>query len=104
MGIYVVNKREFGDGGIYVGRGRGSVLGNPFVMESEADRARVIQEYRLWLWEKIKEKSEVFAELVRIKKSAEQGDVHLVCWCKPKACHGDVIARCVEWMIQEGIE
>jgi len=23
-------------------------------------------------------------------------DVYLVCWCKPLACHGDVIKRMVE--------
>jgi len=104
MGIFVVNKRTFKGDGIYVGRGQDSVLGNPFEMKSEADRERVISEYRVWLWERIKERGKVFAELVRIKKLAEQGDVYLVCWCRPeKACHGDVIASCVEWMIRENI-
>jgi len=107
MGIYVVSKREFGEGGIYVGRGRGSVLGNPFVMKSEADREKVIAQYRIWLWQKVKERGKVFAELVRIKKLAEQGDVHLACWCRaksnPRSCHGDVIKSCLEWMIKENI-
>ncbi|MGB6301140.1 MAG: DUF4326 domain-containing protein [Rivularia sp. (in: cyanobacteria)] len=25
-------------------------------------------------------------------------DIALVCWCKPQACHGDVIISCIEWM------
>ena len=102
--IIVVNKRDFKGDGIYVGRGKGSVLGNPFEMKSEADRERVIGEYRVWLWEKVKEKGKVFDELVRIKRLAQQEDVYLVCWCKPKACHGDVIKSCVEWMVRNGIE
>ena len=79
MGIHVVSKRTFKGDGIYVGRP--SVLGNPFKMQSEADREKVIREYRVWLWERIKERGKVFAELVRIKKLTEQGDVHLVCFC-----------------------
>jgi hypothetical protein len=73
-------------------------------MKKEAERERVILDYKVWLWERIKERGKVFAELVRIKKLAERGDVHLICWCKPKACHGDVIRSCVEWMIKDNIE
>jgi len=29
--------------------------------------------------------------------------VVLTCWCKPEACHGDVIISCVNWIIQEGM-
>jgi len=101
MGIYVVNKRAFGGEGIYVGRP--SVLGNPFPMKGEADRDRVIVKYRVWLWQKVRERGQVFAELMRIRKLAEQGEVRLICWCSPKPCHGDVIRRCVEWMIRENI-
>jgi hypothetical protein len=101
MGIHVVNRRTFRGEGVYVGRP--GVLGNPFEMKSEEDREKVIAEYRIWLWERIKERGKVFAELVRLKKLAEQGDVYPICWCKPKACHGDVIKSCVEWMIAENI-
>lgn len=104
MGIYVVSRRDFGEG-VYIGRP--SLLGNPFVMKNEADREKVIAQYRIWLWQKVKERDKIFAELVRVKKLAEQGDVYLVCWCRsksnPKACHGDVIASCIEWMIKENI-
>jgi hypothetical protein len=103
MGIHVVNKRTFEGNGIYIGRP--SLLGNPFKMKSEADRERVIREYRTWLWERVKERGKVFGELVRIRKLAEREDVYLVCFCRPeKACHGDVITSCVEWMLRAGIE
>jgi len=103
MGIHVVNKRTFKGDGIYVGRP--SLLGNPFKMksESEADRERVIQEYRAWLWKRVRERGRVFAELMRIKKLAEQADVYLVCVCKPRACHADVVKACLEWMIRKKI-
>jgi len=102
MAIYVVNKKSFKGEGIYVGRP--SVLGNPFAIGKDGDRAEVIGKYRVWLWEQVKARSEVFEELVRIKRKAETKDVYLVCWCKPLACHGDVVKACVEWMLSAGIE
>jgi len=27
---------------------------------------------------------------------AKTGDVNLVCFCKPKACHGDIIKKLIE--------
>ena len=54
---------------VYVGRG--SPLGNPFPMSKDKDqdieRARVIEEYRSWLWQKIKSNDQpVIAELERL--------------------------------------
>jgi len=102
MGIHVVNKRTLKGEGVYVGRP--SLLGNPFKMKSEADREKVIQEYRVWLWERVKERGKVFAELMRIKKLAEIGDVNLICHCPPAKCHSEVVRACVEWMISAGVE
>lgn len=39
---------------VYIGRGRGSIFGNPFPMHCEADREKVCIEYRKWLADKIK--------------------------------------------------
>lgn len=47
----VVNKRTSAYD-VYIGRG--SKWGNPFVMKSEADRERVIEQFREHLWELIK--------------------------------------------------
>ena len=100
--IYVRNRRTWkGFWGTYIGRG--SPLNNPFVMESEADRDRVIQQYRRWLWEKITstEDNEVLKEIHRLVDIAKKKDLYLVCWCAPKACHGDVVKACIEWMLKE---
>ncbi len=101
MAIHVVNKKQFKGEGIYIGRP--SVLGNPFAIGRDGDREEVIARYRAWLWDQVAARNEVFAELVKIKGMAERGEVYLVCWCKPLACHGDVVKACVDWMIREGI-
>lgn len=79
-----------------------SVLGNPFAINKDGDRKEVVEKYRKWLWSEFKKKSEVYQELVRIAKKVKAGDsVQLACWCKPLACHGDVVKKCIEWMIKE---
>jgi hypothetical protein len=40
-------------------------------------------------------------EMVKFHKRTE--NLILVCWCKPKACHGDVIQKAIEWMIEQGL-
>ncbi len=71
----VVNVRSFGWVGVeYVGRGRDLLLGNPFLMGIDGDRESVISQYRVWLWEKVKERGEVWHELVRIAKKVAKGE------------------------------
>jgi hypothetical protein len=93
---------------IYIGRKgyglNGSVLANKFVIGKDGTREEVIEQYRKWLWLEFNKKGEVYEELVRIGKLVKAGNnVDLVCWCKPLACHGDVVKSCVEWMIKQGI-
>jgi hypothetical protein len=78
MAIQVVSKEIHKGEGIYIGRP--SLLGNPFVIGKDGDRAEVIAKYRIWLWGQVKARGAVFNELVRIKRLAERGDVSLVCW------------------------
>lgn len=93
--------------GHYIGRGgkgkKSSALANPFKLQdirNNAERDRVIAEYRRWLWNKILTgDSGVMTELSLLKQQAMHGDVQLLCFCKPLACHGDVIKSCLEWMI-----
>ena len=54
--------------------------------------------YRQWLWDRILERGEVYAELKRLVRLAKQGDLTLICWCSPKPCHGDY----VELKVKEG--
>lgn len=112
--IKVVNKKtlssEIGWKDIYIGRP--SPLGNPYAMKSEGERAVVIELFHRWLWERIKWGLKAdpsldhssFKELLRIAKLVKSGsNVRLICWCNPKDCHGDIIARAVKWLINENI-
>lgn len=82
----VVNlKREPYD--VYIGRG--SMWGNPFKMAAEADRERVIQAYKKYLKEAI-----LRGEISVLDLKALKGK-RLGCYCKPKACHGDILAEIV---------
>ena len=60
---------------VYIGRG--SPWGNPFVIGKHGDRAQVIELYRLNV-------------LPTLDLAALKGK-HLVCFCKPAACHGDLL-------------
>jgi hypothetical protein len=65
--------------------------GNPFPMKTERDRARVIAQYRDWLWEQIK------AGKISIEDLAALHGKRLACHCAPRACHGDVLAAAARW-------
>lgn len=88
----VVNKyKESYD--IYIGRG--SVWGNPYKIGVDGTREEVISMYRLFLWRQIKSNKITQEQLLGL-----DGKV-LGCFCKPSACHGDVIVNAVIWAIQQ---
>ena len=93
MVIRVLNKRQVGARGEYVGRP--SPLGNPFKLEREAQRGAVIERYERWLREHIASHDrQVCQELNRLYRIArDTGELELTCWCAPKPCHADVIRR-----------
>lgn len=77
---------------VYVGRG--SPFGNPFVMQNKSDeeRARVIEEYRHWLWAQIQQGA-ITKEML-----LELDGKRLACYCAPRACHGDVLVKAIKWV------
>lgn len=78
---------------------RGTPLGNPHVMHSEAERAKVIEEYRVWLWGEMKKGNGV---VLKELKTLKEGDL-VGCCCKPRACHADVVIAAARWLAkQEG--
>lgn len=82
--------KKWDKGAQYIGRG--SPLGNPFVMASEADRDSVCEQYERWLHERVeKYDPKVVAALSRLQRLAREGDVILGCFCAPKRCHGETI-------------
>ena len=68
--------------------------GNPFPMRREEGRARVIAEYRAWLWIEIREGR------ISLKDVADLRGKRLACHCAPRVCHGDVLAAAAEWAWQ----
>jgi hypothetical protein len=101
---------------IYIGRKNQaykleqSPLANPFVIGKHGSREQVVESYRRWLWEQVKEgmtgkPNAAWDELKFLqsyaKKLIEKYDecLTLTCWCQEwELCHGDVIIRCLEWM------
>ncbi len=77
--------------------GRGSPLGNPFVMKNESDRNRVCDQYQVWFEQQVTSNNVVVMnELRRLYKLAKRGDLVLGCFCAPKRCHGETIKRFLE--------
>lgn len=99
--ITVINKRaEPHRRGEYVGRP--SLLGNPYQIGKDGDHTEVIQKYRCWLWEQLKQRSPVHAKLIKLRNQSSISDLALVCWCAPLPCHANVIKGCLEWMMTPG--
>ena len=92
--IKIVNKKVYAGEGVYIGRP--SVLGNPFKIGVHGDREQVIEKYRVWLRGEWKKDGKVKQELIRLAKLSKEGDLILICWCYPKACHGDVLKDAIE--------
>ncbi len=98
--ITIENKKTYRGDGIYIGRP--SLLGNPYAIGKDGTREQTIERYRVWLWQQIKLRGEVYRELQRLAAKAKAGDLVLICWCKqpdrPRGCHGDVVKRAIEWL------
>lgn len=69
---------------VYIGRP--SKWGNPFQIGKDGTREQVIRKYETWLLSQ----PQLLNELREL-----EGKV-LACWCKPKACHGDVLVKYAE--------
>jgi hypothetical protein len=85
---------------VYIGRGQGSIFGNPFTHKEGtqaevvvASRAEAIQAFRDWLagaaWQDVEpERRQAILDALPTLKGKVLG-----CWCAPLACHGDVLAE-----------
>jgi hypothetical protein len=71
---------------------RRTVFGNLFVMNREADRDRVCDEYKKWLWQRFKSEPEFAAAILALKGKT------LACWCAPKRCHGHEIVKLINFV------
>ena len=71
---------------------RSSVLGNPYRIGKDGTREEVIEKYKKYLWNCIC----VVDELNRI--GSMDDSTKLGCWCKPKACHAEVVLKAVNYL------
>lgn len=75
--------------------GRPTALGNPFVMRVESDRDTVCDKYEQWFAYQIMLKTpKVMSQLCEIWRQSK-GKEHVVlgCYCSPRRCHAETIAR-----------
>jgi len=80
---FVVNKKDH----VYdVYIGRPTKWGNPFAIGKDGNREQVIEKYREWVLKQPKLMSELH----------ELQDKILGCFCKPQACHGDILKELVD--------
>ena len=66
---------------VYIGRP--GIWGNPFVIGKDGTRSEVIAKYEAW----VVQQPNLMARLQELRGK------HLVCWCAPASCHGDVLIR-----------
>ena len=66
--------------------GRPSKWGNPFTIGKDGTREEVIEKYREW----IMNNDDLLYDIMELDGKT------LGCWCKPKACHCDVLVEILE--------
>lgn len=84
---------------VYIGRpGKGldGTFGNPYRLVDGAGRAAALTRYTRWLSGRLMSDIEF-----RDKVEGLSGKV-LVCFCKPKACHGDILATAADALVYHG--
>lgn len=67
---------------VYIGRP--SIWGNPFIIGRDGDKTDRLGKYRTWIMSQ--------PELIERAKKELRGRT-IACWCKPEACHGDILAE-----------
>lgn len=88
----IVNIRKTGKYDVYIGRG--SPFGNPFVVGLHVSRELAIARFKPYFYAKL-ETDWFFKKSVLMLKGRTLG-----CFCKPLACHGDIIVEYLERIIK----
>lgn len=65
---------------------RTTIYGNPFLIGRDGDREQVLAKYKEYFYRRLTDP--IFHSKVLELKGKVLG-----CWCKPHACHGDIIAE-----------
>lgn len=103
---------------VYIGRFnkyyglKQSALHNPYAITKIVTRTQCIEQYQEHIIRSIKALQKdghpdlIMTELIRIirlerKLNKEGNQVKLSCYCKPLACHGDVIIKAINWLLKQ---
>lgn len=70
---------------VYIGRP--SIYGNPFQIGKDGDRQQVVEKYKNYFYKKIHTDEDFKNQVLNLKGK------RLGCFCKPHACHGDIICE-----------
>lgn len=81
-GIVFINGKRFPQ--------KPSPFHNPYKIGKNGTREQVIQNYRIYIEEKL-EKSPYL-----MKKLIDMDGKNLGCWCYPESCHGDVLLELIQ--------
>lgn len=69
--------------------GRPSIWGNPYHVSLGRDKCIAL--YREYVW------AQIYSNKISIPMLLSLDGLRLGCFCKPQACHGDVIREAVAW-------
>lgn len=86
-GIVFIDKKRYPE--------KDSPFCNPYKIGKDGTREEVLEKYELYIKKKIENKEVDINEL--------KGK-NLFCWCKPEACHGDVLVKILQSKIASNIE
>lgn len=78
---------------VYIGRG--SIWGNQFKVGQHGTREQVIKAYRDWLLGLDHLDLDQHRRKRILQRLSELKGKILGCWCKPLACHGDVLIELI---------
>jgi hypothetical protein len=91
LSSFVINQKNRPNNNVesvYIGRP--SMFGNPYRIGPDGTRSEVIQKYEIGARSMIEIDDRFRAAVKNLKGKL------LVCWCRPLACHGDVLVRLAE--------
>ena len=84
---------------------KGSPLGNLNYNNKTMPLHENLNHYLAWLREEYNKQGEVFTELMKIVNWEKGGkNTYLVCCCKPKDCHGDIIKNAAEAIVKQHMD
>jgi hypothetical protein len=102
--INIKDKKKYAkDKLVYIGRG--SIFGNPFHIKTYG-REGCIAKYKEYMEDKLKEDDMFYLELLYLayRVVVKREDIYLMCYCKPLACHGDILKEKLEEYISKMME